>query len=278
MERTVRGPSDGIESGTRKMPSYPRVLCVGVAPSTVAVAGAALFRHALVGSVSNVREALDLAGLWQPAVVVVDLSIESDPYREFLRKLRAGRRHPIAIVGLAGSALPEVGEDDIDGLLPRALLAGTLISRLRMILPSYTEASRWLPSLHQQVRRSLDHVDARMAVHDATTVRAIATAIRLTPGHLVRLVRADLGLTVRELVSGVRVALAKHVLATTVDKLDTVANTSGFCHAPHLCRVFQEHTGLSPTKWRRLAQVDLTEVWIARPPRGDITSVQEIAN
>ncbi|NDV62834.1 substrate-binding domain-containing protein [Puniceicoccales bacterium CK1056] len=48
-----------------------------------------------------------------------------------------------------------------------------------------------------------------------------------------------------------RIKKAESLLLTTRDSVEQIANLTGFCHAPHLTRVFKNHFGLPPHKYRR---------------------------
>lgn len=87
--------------------------------------------------------------------------------------------------------------------------------------------------------------------HAPLTVRAIADAIHVSPSHLAHRFRLETGMTVKEYVTKVRVDMARRMLVETDAKLESIASAVGFCDAPHLSRVFVQHTRRRPGDYRR---------------------------
>ncbi len=98
-----------------------------------------------------------------------------------------------------------------------------------------------------QIACDLIHADPS-ASH---TVTNLAAQVGLSPRHLTRLFRDDLGETPARYVERVRVDAARHVLETEVCGLSQVARRCGFGSAETLRRSFHRRVGVSPDDYRR---------------------------
>ena len=83
------------------------------------------------------------------------------------------------------------------------------------------------------------------------TVKGVASTIGVSYGHLAHLVQAELGLTLGDYIAQVRIEVCKLLLVKTDHKLDHIAESVGFCDAPHLSRRFHEYVGRRPGEYRR---------------------------
>jgi len=83
------------------------------------------------------------------------------------------------------------------------------------------------------------------------TVQGIARAVGLSSAQLAYLFRREIGMTIKDYATRVRVEIIKRLLADTDDKLDSIAEQLGFCDAAHLSRVFRRICGCPPGEYRR---------------------------
>jgi LacI family transcriptional regulator len=64
--------------------------------------------------------------------------------------------------------------------------------------------------------------------------------------------RAELGHSIIDEITRLRIEKAKRLMIETDDKLAAVAAAAGFCNASYFCKVFRNTTGFTPHCWRRL--------------------------
>jgi AraC family transcriptional regulator len=86
------------------------------------------------------------------------------------------------------------------------------------------------------------------------TVERVAEAIGVSSSHLAHLFPEFAGLSVKQYLTRMRVAMARRLLLSTDLSLEVIAERCGFCDAPHLSRVFHRSVGLWPGAMRRAAQ------------------------
>jgi AraC family transcriptional regulator len=146
--------------------------------------------------------------------------------------------------------------------------------------------SRAMISLHQEFRaggitellaieehllRALDHRPTEREGGDSRALRiarevieansqkpmrlgAVARQAGVTAPYLARLFRRRLGRTMGEYLRSLRARRAAALLASSPVALADIAVVTGFADQSHLCRVFKAEYGMSPLRYRHLAQ------------------------
>ena len=97
--------------------------------------------------------------------------------------------------------------------------------------------------------RSIGHL-SRHSDEDLT-VESIAEIAEISASHLAHLFRSEVGMSVRDYLTRVRVTIAQDLLAHTDEKLEAIATSLGFADTSHLAHVFQRITGRPPSAYRR---------------------------
>jgi YesN/AraC family two-component response regulator len=111
------------------------------------------------------------------------------------------------------------------------------------------EGDQPLPSvLSGYVSKTVEYISRH---YQDATVKGVASTIGVSYGHLAHLVHAELGLTLGDYIAQVRIEVCKLLLVKTDHKLDHIAESVGFCDAPHLSRRFREYVGRRPGEYRR---------------------------
>lgn len=85
------------------------------------------------------------------------------------------------------------------------------------------------------------------------TLAEVAKAVHLSPFHFHRRFTELLGITPKHFLLDCQIAKAKQLLAERQKPLAEIASTCGFAHQSHFTSRFKQATGLTPTRWRRLA-------------------------
>lgn len=85
------------------------------------------------------------------------------------------------------------------------------------------------------------------------TLQDIASKAHLSPFHFHRRFTELLGLTPKQFLTGCQVHRAKTMLLERQKDLATIARECGFAHQSHFTSRFKQTTGLTPTRWRKLA-------------------------
>jgi two-component system response regulator YesN len=82
------------------------------------------------------------------------------------------------------------------------------------------------------------------------TIDAVARVIGITPQHICRVLKRELGLTFAELLRDVRVRDAQRLLRESSCSMKEIAFRVGFRHASQFSRVFATSCGMPPSQFR----------------------------
>lgn len=89
--------------------------------------------------------------------------------------------------------------------------------------------------------------------HRSPTLVEIAKTVHLSPFHFHRRFSELLGLTPKHFLLDCQIFAAKRDLLAGQKELATIASECGFAHQSHFTSRFKQATGLTPTRWRRMA-------------------------
>jgi AraC family transcriptional regulator, transcriptional activator of pobA len=83
------------------------------------------------------------------------------------------------------------------------------------------------------------------------SLRDVAAAVRISPGHLTSTVRRQTGRTVQQWITERRMVQARRLLVATDLTVGEVGRKVGFPDAGYFARTFGKVHGMSPARWRR---------------------------
>jgi AraC-like DNA-binding protein len=192
---------------------------------------------------------------------------------EFAFAREAHTRHSWVQGRLAGTYLERLAA------LPAALPASTALTDLvraavavahtplptaRPLLVALASAALWryAGEAEARLRGPGEAVDrARRFMHDhladpGLDLEQVARAAHVSPAHLVRRFRAELGVTPMAYLWQRRVATGVDLLANTGLPVGDVAARTGFKSVYHFSRRVKEHTGTPPTEVRRSSWIN----------------------
>lgn len=89
--------------------------------------------------------------------------------------------------------------------------------------------------------------------HQSPTLGEIAKTVHLSPFHFHRRFAHLLGITPKHFLLECQIHEAKTQLLARKKSLAQIASDCGFAHQSHFTSRFKQATGLTPTRWRRLA-------------------------
>jgi AraC family transcriptional regulator, transcriptional activator of pobA len=87
------------------------------------------------------------------------------------------------------------------------------------------------------------------------SLRDVAAAVSISPGHLTSTVRRQTGRTVQQWITERRMVQARRLLATTTLPVNEVGRLVGFPDAGYFARTFGKMHGTSPAQWRQAGAV-----------------------
>jgi AraC-like DNA-binding protein len=220
------------------------VLVAGGERGWRAALAALLRRCCRVETASTLLRALAHLAGWRPDLVVADLRAIGGPPAAAVAALR--HRLPSTALLAVGEGPDRLHESAgaVTLVLPPPIGLARLLEHVASLLPDPPPT----PRLGAPVARLVEAVGAGYAT---ARVDALADAVGLSASHLGRLFREQVGLTVRDFVTRVRIEVARELLRETEEKTAAIAEMAGFCDESHLARAFRRHDGRSPRAWRR---------------------------
>ena len=88
-------------------------------------------------------------------------------------------------------------------------------------------------------------------LHHAIHARDLSAVARRSPSHFSRSFKRAFGEPPHAYVMGRRLERACHLMITSSASLSEMARRAGFSNQAHLCRLFRQALGQSPSSWRR---------------------------
>jgi AraC-like DNA-binding protein len=105
------------------------------------------------------------------------------------------------------------------------------------------------PPRHPAVDRACRFIEQGFG--EPMDLAAMAGKSGMSPAHLIRLFKEQLGITPNRFLWQVRATAASRLLRSTGLTAAEVAYQCGFANPHHFSRLFKQHMGMSPGAWRR---------------------------
>ena len=232
-----------------------RLLLVGGDAGCRATLAVTMAGAASVETAGTLVDGLNRMLRFRPTCVVVSVNRSAGEARRFLGALNAQMPAcPVLVVSddvyLGAESVWETL--NIRGVVRPPVNTGDLVGRLGTLLrPDDSVGGPW-PQLGDAVSRTIDYLSHHF--DRELTVDGIAEIIDISASHLAHLFRSETGLSVRDYLTRVRVAVAQDLLAGTDENLDAIAARVGFGDTSHLAHVFQRITGRPPSAYRHSAR------------------------
>ena len=94
------------------------------------------------------------------------------------------------------------------------------------------------------------HEWIRINAFEDISVNQIADQFNYSPSYLSTIYKQHFGISITTQISKIRIERAEELLLSTSMSVQQVAEASGYNDAKYFMRVFKQHTGLTPTRYR----------------------------
>ncbi len=88
-------------------------------------------------------------------------------------------------------------------------------------------------------------------LHEKITLETVAEAAGLSPCHLSRIFKKEVGMSIVDYVQKERIEAAKHMLVNSDETLAAISQYLHFSTQSYFVRIFRKHTGMTPGQFRR---------------------------
>lgn len=215
-----------------------RVLTAAAWPSTIA---------------STARSTLQQLAKHTAAVLVYEDAFSAAERTIIFRSLAAATPPPHRIL-LADDASSLWRDRDARQLfrvaLPRDCRATELHAAVLACRPPPALRPIGLPGrLSAPVEKAIDYLARHHA--ERLSVLSVASETGMSMSRLEHLFRGEVGLTLRDFSTELKVEITRHLLTDSDEKIEAIAAAAGFSDASHLSRTFRQRLGVSPGRFRR---------------------------
>lgn len=95
-----------------------------------------------------------------------------------------------------------------------------------------------------------DYID--MHVTDDLSLPELARSVHYTEYYMTRKFKKELGISIWDYINQARVERARSMLADTSITVQAISDTLNYCSRSYFSEVFQKHTGLTPSEYRKV--------------------------
>jgi two-component system, response regulator YesN len=100
------------------------------------------------------------------------------------------------------------------------------------------------------INKAIKYVDDNLSNH--LSLNDVAKHVHLNPSYLSVLFKEQVNMTFSEYVTRSRLQLAKQLLINTDKTVTNIAEEAGYGTSKYFIKLFKEHEGLTPSKYRKL--------------------------
>jgi AraC family transcriptional regulator len=130
-----------------------------------------------------------------------------------------------------------------------ALITASSVLQLELERHSKTSGVRLGGLAAWQVLRVQSFIDRNL--HRTIGIKELCTVAQRSPAHFARSFKQALGAPPHAYIVKMRLQRACHLMMNTTAPLSEIALASGFSDQAHLCKLFRQTFGQSPSSWRR---------------------------
>lgn len=248
----VKGPSQGAEQAHRGEPtdtSRCRILLLGSNYPLLGSLKLLLGTRCSTPLYPSITKGIEDAA-WHPDVLAWVVCGRSGDAGLLWSSDLLRRRLPEAAILLvidAAAASDWSGTSRFDAVLPDTISLKEALDHLEALTRSRMR-DRVTPTLSRHVFQALEQV--RQSYARPVTVSTLAYSIGLSASYLAHVFSNEVGLSLKDYVTRVRIEIAKCLLADSSNKLHRVARLVGFTDASHLSRIFRRREQRRPGEFR----------------------------
>jgi len=205
-----------------------------------------------VSKCKNGREALAEMQRLRPALVLLDLMMpELDGFGVLEAMREDERTRDVPVVVLTAQALREQDMARLRRGVAAVLAKGVFSAQetLAHVEGALARSKRLRGETQWLVRKGMAHIHERYA--EPISREDIAEYVGVSPGHLTRCFRREVGVTPIEYLNRYRIRQSKALLGMGDRNITEVALEVGFADSNYFSRIFRREEGVSPTAYQR---------------------------
>ena len=222
-------------------PQLAFVNCTAVLAASVAALLAGAVDVEIIGTVSDFLVYFESC---RPDLVIADVC-RAESTADLVRAIDDSC-HGQTVILLGGPAAPPRGPAGPRYMALRHPVAvRPLLLGIADALPARASSRLRISDLSLRI---VDYLSTHLA---GTDIRDLGAALGRSSYNLSRIFRNETGMSAKRFLNRFRVEVARALLRTTDQKVESIATHLGLHDASHLSRLFQQHIGLRPSDIRR---------------------------
>ncbi|NJP37726.1 response regulator transcription factor [Alkalicoccus luteus] len=225
-----------------------------------------------VFTASDGPEALHLLQEQDIDVLITDIRMPEMTGLELIAETKSFQRRPVFIVisaysefsyaqealhmGVVNYLLKPVKKEAFLDAVQEALETRYRLDQIERVDRAFQEPDR-IPSdqLPEPLQEAAAYIDSRIS--EKFSLKEVAREVHLNPSYLSVLFKEHMTMTFSEYVTKKRLQLAKRLLLTTSLPITEIAEQTGYQTSKYFIRIFREHEGLTPSRYRRESSTDV---------------------
>jgi YesN/AraC family two-component response regulator len=223
----------------------------------------------VVGESANGRVAVELCGVLDPDMIIINLGMGGVNGLEAIKKIR--EKNKKLVIVLTSAYNKDLGA--LEGVyINEFLLKPIKPSKIEEILLKYKTAERNenqrkkisgvflnLPRnmISKEIRAALDYIDSNY--RENISLEKISSKVFLSCYYFSRLFKAEVGVTFSSYVIYKKIEAAKEMLENTSKSALEISNYLNFNEQTYFSKIFKKYVGETPSKYRRMIKMQKEE-------------------
>lgn len=112
--------------------------------------------------------------------------------------------------------------------------------------------------MNSSVKQAIAYVNENLS--EQISLKEVADAVHLNASYFSAMFKEQTSITFSEYLTRKRLQLAKKLLLTTDFTVDEVGRRAGYQTSKYFIKLFKESEGVTPSKYRKLAELDETPI------------------
>ena len=126
--------------------------------------------------------------------------------------------------------------------------AGVATGIMNILCAGHKDRGEQVLTLDNRVSKILEYINENLSWN--ISLKEICTQFHISRYYLCHMFKKIVGMTVFEYILSCRLSTAKKYLLNTDMSLSQIADTAGFSSCSYFSKVFREHEGMTPSKFR----------------------------
>lgn len=210
-----------------------------------------------IDTAESMSEAMELFEHGEVHIMLCDIEMQDENGLDLVKWVRQNYPKTVCIL-LTGHAKFEYAKRAINVGAFRYLLKPVPSEELEDTINTaithynYNKMADHLTNIDGEYTDLLDRAKSIVCKHisENITRETVAKEVHISPQHLSRIFRQNLGMSFSDYVQNKRIKLSIHFLEDTNENIEYIADKVGYRYSSYFTKIFKKETGMSPREYR----------------------------